>query len=121
MDSAEKYDRVQYDYQSPDGKELIEHLSLEKYEECSVLDLGCGTGHLTSVLAKKLGERGAVTGIDPDPARIPVAKRNYAQLKNISFLAGSSDDIKSGAACSRTTSCTGSRTRRTRLEMSITA
>ena len=97
MDSAEKYDRIQYDYQSPDGKELIDHLSLEKCEECSVLDLGCGTGHLASVLAKKLGERGTVTGIDPDPARIAIAKRNNAQLKNISFLVGSSDDIASGA------------------------
>ena len=97
MDSAEEYDRVQYDYQTPDGKELVEHLSLEKYEGCSVLDLGCGTGHLTSVLVKKLGERGTVTGIDPDPARIAVAKRNYAQLKNINFLVGSSDDISSDA------------------------
>ena len=61
MDSAEKYDRVQYDYQTPDGKELIEHLSLEKYEECSVLDLGCGSYRcfvVLSLVARSRRKRG---------------------------------------------------------------
>lgn len=96
MDRAEEYDRVQYKYQSKDGKELIDKLSLEKFEECKVLDLGCGTGFLTSILAERVGERGMVIGIDPDPARITVARRNYAHLKNILFLVGSSDDIPNG-------------------------
>ena len=96
MDYAEEYDRVQYKYQSTNGKELINKLSLEKFQECKVLDLGCGTGFLTSLLAEGVGERGTVTGIDPDVGRIGIAKQNYAHLKNTMFLVGGSDNIPGG-------------------------
>ena len=91
---AERYDRVHRNYQGKDGKELIEKLSLE--EGSSVLDLGCGTGYLTSLLAEKVGQRGRVTGVDPDAARIVVAQRNYAGFSNVTFLVGSSEDFPSG-------------------------
>jgi len=43
-----------------------------------ILDLGCGTGHLTAQIA----ERGAeVLGIDSSPAMIGQARQNYPKLK----------------------------------------
>ena len=43
-----------------------------------ILDLGCGTGHLTAQIA----ERGAdVTGIDASPDMIGQARQNYPKLK----------------------------------------
>ncbi len=43
-----------------------------------ILDLGCGTGHLTA----KIAEAGArVLGIDSSPAMIAQARRNYPRLK----------------------------------------
>ena len=91
---AEDYDRVQRDYQGKDGKELIDKLTLK--EGCSVLDLGCGTGYLTSLLGERVGQRGTVTGVDPDATRIAVARRNHGELKNVTFLEGSSEDFPSG-------------------------
>lgn len=95
VDVAEQYDTVQKDYQGKDGRELIEKLSLK--EGCNVLDLGCGTGYLTGLLAERVGEQGTVTGIDPDAGRIAVARRKYAGLKNATFLEGSCENMPTGA------------------------
>ena len=39
---------------------------------------------------------GSVTGVDPDPARIAFAKKEYAQIGNLTFLVGSSEAFPSG-------------------------
>jgi trans-aconitate methyltransferase len=57
------------------GASLLELLAPKRGER--ILDLGCGTGHLTAQLA----ERGAlVVGIDSDAAMIEQARRTYPQL-----------------------------------------
>ena len=57
------------------GEGLIELLSPQPGER--VLDLGCGTGHLTA----RIAEMGATpVGIDNDPGMIEAARRYYPQL-----------------------------------------
>lgn len=57
------------------GKNLVEVLAPQPGE--SILDLGCGTGHLTQQIA----ETGAsVLGIDQSPEMIAQARQNYPKL-----------------------------------------
>ena len=74
--------------------ELMKGLSPEK--NSFVLDLGCGTGYLASVLADRVGPNGKVYGVDPNAGRIKVAQRNYASMENLQFFIGSSENIPAG-------------------------
>ena len=44
-----------------------------------VLDLGCGTGHLATVLSNLVGPDGQVVAVDPDAERIKIAKRENSR------------------------------------------
>ena len=55
-----------------------------------ILDLGCGTGELSSYLAELVGPGGKVISVDPDKERIQLAKETHKQVKNLSFLEGGS-------------------------------
>lgn len=50
-----------------------------------VLDVGCGTGSITSDIAKKVGPTGRVVGIDNNQALIDSAQEKYSQIPNLSF------------------------------------
>ncbi|WP_263855601.1 class I SAM-dependent methyltransferase [Amycolatopsis eburnea] len=54
-----------------------------------VLNLGCGTGQLTRVLAARAG---AVLGMDPEPAMLEQARR-ATPLPNVSWLLGADTDV----------------------------
>jgi trans-aconitate 2-methyltransferase len=56
--------------------DLIELLSPKEGE--GILDLGCGTGHLTHQIA---ATGATVVGIDSDPAMIAEARKNYPKLR----------------------------------------
>lgn len=72
---AELYDRTAA-FVWRHGSELLDLLAPQPGER--VLDLGCGTGHLTAELAA----RGAkVVGLDNDPAMIERARRAYPALQ----------------------------------------
>lgn len=54
----------------------------------SILDVGCGTGNVTCWLAKKVGEKGLVVGVDSSESQLNIAKEQAAalNLNNIKFL-----------------------------------
>jgi SAM-dependent methyltransferase len=68
---------------------------------CTVLDLGCGTGRDCYVLAKLVGPRGRVIGVDMTPEQLAVANRHrtwhaerygYA-APNVEFREGYIEDL----------------------------
>ena len=79
---AKLYSEVS-DVQKEHGKELIEKLSLEK--NMKILDLGCGTGYLSSLLADCVGPEGKVVAIDPNRSRLEIAEKQYSK-PNLVFL-----------------------------------
>ena len=76
-----------------DGLKLIKLLAPEKGDK--VLDLGCGTGYLSKVLADLVGPEGQVVAIDPNAEGLKVAKDKYT-ASNLQYLEGSSDNIPGG-------------------------
>ena len=52
-----------------------------------VLDVGCGTGELSYQLAQAIAPSGSLTALDPDQARIKIAKSQQPDaVKNITWL-----------------------------------
>lgn len=68
------YDSTHH-YVADYGKSLVELLAPQPGEH--VLDLGCGTGHLTH----RISEHGArVLGVDSSPSMVAQARQNYPKL-----------------------------------------
>ena len=51
-------------------------------EDIRVLVLGCGTGRDAYIASKLIGENGIVWGVDTDPEKIAVAKKNAPAAKS---------------------------------------
>ncbi|WP_437319330.1 class I SAM-dependent methyltransferase [Sorangium sp. So ce385] len=77
-------------WQKGRGEHLIELAGVRRGE--LVLDLGCGTGGLTQQLADLVGPGGRVVGIDPDEARIALA-RETAVAPNLEFRVGTAETL----------------------------
>ncbi|XP_028405651.1 uncharacterized protein LOC114528223 [Dendronephthya gigantea] len=84
--NAETYSKVN-DWQLQYGKNLAKAAGIKHGKE--ILDMGCGTGELTSFLAASVGEEGLVVGVDPDVERIKTAIQNHS-VKNLTFRHGDS-------------------------------
>ena len=86
--NARLYSEVN-DFQLQFGKSLASSAALRIGDK--VLDMGCGTGELTSFLAEKVGKDGQVIGVDPDLQRINVALHKHpCSHENIEFVQGES-------------------------------
>ncbi|POX58756.1 class I SAM-dependent methyltransferase [Streptomyces sp. Ru62] len=61
----------------------------------TVLDVGCGTGEVTQIVARLVGPSGRVVGVDADEGMLAVAARNMAdaRLDNVSFQQATLPDI----------------------------
>ena len=54
----------------------------------SVLDIGCGTGAITSGIAKMVGPQGLVVGLDRDAALQEIARREHGHSPRLQFELG---------------------------------
>ena len=76
--------------QREEGLNLIKHLNLQKGSK--VLDVGCGTGYLSKVLADLVGPDGKVVAIDPDVDRLMLARKKYPAI-NLEYRKGCAEDL----------------------------
>lgn len=72
-------------------KALVDFAALKEGEQ--VLDACCGTGTLTSLLAERVGETGAVTGIDLSYSSLGVAAKKTKNDLPLTFRQASCADI----------------------------
>ena len=74
-------------------RRAIRLLGLQGHER--ILDIGCGTGVLTRLLASQLDDTSIalVVGVDAAPKMISVARRNAGSLSNIRFDVGVAETL----------------------------
>jgi ubiquinone/menaquinone biosynthesis C-methylase UbiE len=58
-----------------------------------VLDVGCGTGYFTRVMARAVAPRGTAQGVDPDVDAITHARRHTQHLANCTFATGTAQAL----------------------------
>ena len=60
-----------------------------------VLDLGCGGGHVSLEMARRVGAQGSVTGVDLDGTKLALASEeaDRANLANGPFLEGNAREF----------------------------
>ena len=78
--------------QRQDGKLFLQS-EVKPLPGAVILDLGCGTGELSTYLAELVGQNGSVTGVDPDVDRIKVAQDSHKRVENLSFVEGSTSNF----------------------------
>ncbi len=88
-DQAENYDKGS-DTQKKDGNKLLKIVAPEK--GLKVLDLGCGTGYFSKILADSVGPEGKVVGVDPDVKRLELAGKKYP-ADNLVYMEGGIEKI----------------------------
>ena len=81
---------VHADSQKKMGHKLID--TLDPQRGSKVLDLGCGTGFLSEVLAGVVGSEGQVVAVDPDMERLQVATTKHA-APNLQYCRGDAYEI----------------------------
>ncbi|HXE62739.1 MAG TPA: methyltransferase domain-containing protein [Bryobacteraceae bacterium] len=62
-----------------------------------VLDIGCGSGAITVGIAKAVGPRGSVVGVDRDEGLLEMARAENAGIPNLRFQSGDATSLAFGA------------------------
>jgi len=72
---------------------LLDRVGIKRGARC--LDAGCGGGHVSRELAARVGETGAVVGIDLDKVVLDLARSDAlaAGITNVEFRAGDAGDL----------------------------
>lgn len=91
-DAAIGYKEDSKSIQKVDGETFI-HEDVNPQAGDVILDLGCGTGELSALLAKLVEPKGKVIGVDPDKERILLAQKSHKQIPNLSFQEGSDSNF----------------------------
>ena len=58
-----------------------------------IIDIGCGGGYLLELLAKSIGTKGRIYGLDPSEKQISQARLRCEEIENISLLHSYADQI----------------------------
>lgn len=74
----------------PVGRQAIEKMRVQK--DARVLDVGCGSGWATRLLAEK-AKRGRVVGIDISDEMVRIARRTSSGLRNVEFQVASAESL----------------------------
>jgi 2-polyprenyl-3-methyl-5-hydroxy-6-metoxy-1,4-benzoquinol methylase len=77
----------------PATQQLLDSLALGAGARC--VDIGCGGGHVTIELARRVGPSGFVLGIDLDEALLEAARHHAlaSDLDNITFRVSAAEDL----------------------------
>jgi SAM-dependent methyltransferase len=88
--------RMQAEAMAEDAAIMLERVGVAPGWRC--LDLGCGPGGITAMLADKVGPSGRVVGMDADPVFLEHARSEArsANLANVEFLNGDAYDTGLG-------------------------
>ena len=71
----------------------------------TVLDVGCGGGHLLEDLSLAVGKNGSVYGLDPSESQLKSAESRCKELTNVKLISGSASKIELKAkSCDSVTS-----------------
>ncbi len=92
-DRLDVLDRVH----GPGTRVLLDRVGVPEGARC--LDVGCGGGHASRELARRVGRAGSVVGIDMDAVVIDRARAATAEagLENVEFRTGDAADLEPGA------------------------
>ena len=87
---AESYSKLSSMVQGKSFEILLSKVTIEPGNNC--LDIGCGTGNVTAIVAKKVGPNGQVVGVDPNKHRIKLAQKKHS-CENMKFVEGKLPEI----------------------------
>ena len=91
-DAAKGYQKTSNSFQRRNGEIFIEEDVCPGAGDV-ILNLGCGTGELSALLAKLVGPEGKVVGVDPDRERILLAQESHSEISNLSFHEGNDSNF----------------------------
>lgn len=60
----------------------------------TVMDVGCGTGVLFTMIQEKIGTQGTLIAVDTSEKMIEEAKKRYADFNNIQYIIGPLEEIQ---------------------------
>ena len=70
---------------------IVNALDLEVNE--TVIDIGCGGGHLVEEISLSVGEKGKVIGIDPSQDQLDVSNTKCKNQNNVELICATADNI----------------------------
>ncbi len=65
----------------------------------TVIDVGCGAGHLLPHLAKAVGDSGIIFGLDPSKTQLDQAIKRCSKFGNIKLIESNADDSQLQSDC----------------------
>ena len=65
----------------------------------TIIDVGCGAGHLLPHLAKAVGSSGTIYGLDPSKTQLDQASNRCSEFANIKLIERNADDSRLQSNC----------------------